>query len=270
MGSTGGDESIVHCGEIVRELEQIWAPDIACDWDNVGLLIGDKHKEVKTVMLALDATDDVIRQAIEQHVDMLITHHPLIFSGMKRITADHFIGRRVLQLIQHEIAYYAMHTNFDVRGMATEAAARLGLSDCQVLEYTGEMEQTILGIGQVGNLPSTMTLQECADKVKRDFELDYVRVFGDLKTKVKTLAVSPGSGKSEIANARKAGADVLVTGDIDHHDGMDAVAQGLTIIDAGHYGLEYIFSDYMEHFLQEKLDQVLILKAKEAAPFLVL
>lgn len=260
----------MHCGEIVRELEQIWTPNIACDWDNVGLLIGDKDKEVKKIMLALDATDAVIQQAVEQGADLLITHHPLIFSGMKRITADHFIGRRVLQLIQNDIAYYAMHTNFDVRGMATEAATRLGLTNCQVLEYTGEIADSPLGIGQVGNLASSMTLRECADKVKQDFALDYVRVFGDLESKVKKLAVSPGSGKSEIIHAINAGADVLVTGDIDHHDGMDAVAQGLAIIDAGHYGLEYIFSDYMERFLQEKLEQVEIVKAKEVAPFQVL
>lgn len=260
----------MQCGEIVHVLEQVWATDIACNWDNVGLLIGDKNKEVKKIMLALDATDDVIKQAVDNDVDMLITHHPLIFSGMKRITADDFTGRRVLCLIQNDIAYYAMHTNFDVRGMATEAAARLQLSDCQVLEYTGEIEETVLGIGQVGNLLSVMSLKECAGKVKQDFALEHVRVFGNPDTKVKKLAISPGSGKSEIIHAIKAGADVLVTGDIDHHDGMDAVAQGLTIIDAGHYGLEHIFSDYMEHFLRDKLGQVLILKAKETAPFQVL
>lgn len=260
----------MYCGEIVRVLEDVWAPDIACDWDNVGLLIGDKEKEVKKVMLALDATDDIIQQAVESGVDMLITHHPLIFHGMTRITADDFTGRRVLRLIQNQIAYYAMHTNFDVRGMATEAAKRLQLSDCQVLEYTGEIEGTVLGIGQVGELPCSMTLQQCADKVKQDFALEHVSVFGNLDTKVTRLAVSPGSGKSEIVQAVKLRAEVLVTGDIDHHDGMDAVAQGLMIIDAGHYGLEHIFSDYMEHFLKEKLEQVLILKGKETAPFQVL
>lgn len=260
----------MYCGEIIRIIEAQWEPDSACDWDNVGLLVGKKEKQVKKIMLALDATEDVIRQAADLEADMLITHHPMIFRGIKHITSDDFIGRKILSLVRADISYYAMHTNFDVRTMATEAAKRLGLAECQVLEYTGEVEGEVLGIGQVGLLPDVMTLLQCADKVKKDFQLEHVKVFGDMDAAIRKAAISPGSGKSEIKHALRAGADVLITGDIDHHDGIDAVEQGLTIIDAGHYGLEQIFSDYMEDFLNKKLENVIIMKGMEKSPFQVI
>ncbi len=97
-----------------------------------------------------------------------------------------------------------------------------------------------------------MTVRECCEEVKQAFSLENVKVFGNLERKVKTAAISPGSGRSVISNALQAGVDVLITGDIDHHEGIDAVAQKLTVIDAGHYGVEHIFIPYMEQYLKEK------------------
>ena len=176
---------------------------------------------------------------------MLLTHHPLIFSGIKKVTADDFIGRRIISLISNDISYAAFHTNFDVFGMGDEAAKRLNLIDAETLDVTFEDE----GIGRIGNVKSSVTLRELAEDVKREFGLEAVRVFGSLDSKVERVAISPGSGKSEIDVAVSKGADALVTGDIGHHDGIDAVMKGINIIDAGHYGIEHIFIDYMASYL---------------------
>lgn len=260
----------MQCKEIMQVIEAAYPRSAALDFDNVGLLAGRAGKEVNRVYLALDATDAVIDRAIEAGADMLITHHPLIFSPMKRVTDEDFIGRRVVKLIQSDIAYYAMHTNYDVLGMATLSEKILGIKNSQVLDVTMCEDGNEEGIGRVGNLEKPMTLEECCVYVKHKLKLGSLKVFGDMNGTVSRLAVSPGSGKSAVAPAIAKGADVLVTGDIGHHDGLDAVEQGLAVIDAGHYGTEYIFIDDMKHFLEDKLPVLDVMTTPIIHPFQVI
>ena len=259
------------CKEIMRVIEATYPTTAALDFDNVGLLAGRAGKEVNRVYLALDATDAVIDRALEAGADMLITHHPLIFSPLKKINDEDFISRRILKLIRNDISYYAMHTNYDVLGMAELSEKILGIRDTEVLDETMEdTEGNKEGIGRVGTLESPMTLEECCVYVKHKLNLGSTKVFGDMDKKVQRLAVSPGSGKTAIAAALKKGADVLVTGDIGHHDGIDAVEQGLSVIDAGHYGTEYIFIDDMKRFLNEKLPVLEVMTEPVIHPFQVI
>ncbi|MCR4673712.1 MAG: Nif3-like dinuclear metal center hexameric protein [Lachnospiraceae bacterium] len=241
--------------ELIELLEEKAPSKDALDWDNVGLLVGDGQWQVNKVYIALDATDEVIDHAIEKGADMIITHHPMIFSKIDRVVADDFIGRRIIKLIEHHIAYYAMHTNFDIHGMGELAEKRLGLDHTIALdpcEIDGEYDVNV-GIGRLGSLlDEPMLLKDYALKVKEAFRLPYVQVFGDENQFISTVALSPGSGKSEIDCAIRFGADVLVTGDIDHHSGIDAVARNLSIIDAGHYGIEHIFIEHMAMYLKGK------------------
>ena len=260
----------MQCKEIMQVIEAAYPRSAALDFDNVGLLAGRAGKEVNRVYLALDATDAVIDRAIEAGADMLITHHPLIFSPMKRVTDEDFIGRRVVKLIQSDIAYYAMHTNYDVLGMATLSEKILGIKNSQVLDVTMCEDGKEEGIGRVGDLEKPMTLEECCVYVKHKLKLGSLKVFGDMNGTVSRRAVSPGSGKSAVAPAIAKGADVLVTGDIGHHDGLDAVEQGLAVIDAGHYGTEYIFIDDMKHFLEDKLPVLDIMTTPIVHPFQVI
>lgn len=120
------------CREIISLLERQSSERFACDWDNVGLLVGDFEQEVHKIYIALDVTEETITEAAEQKADLLLTHHPLIFKGLKKVNTQDFTGRRVFKLIQNNISCYAMHTNFDVKGMAELAAGRMMLTDCQV------------------------------------------------------------------------------------------------------------------------------------------
>lgn len=255
---------------IIKKLETLSPLKYAEGWDNSGLTCGRGSKEVNTVMLAVDATDDVVEEAVSKKVDMLITHHPLIFKGIKNISEDDFIGRRLIKLIQNDIVLYAMHTNFDVMGMADEAAGMLKLSDTKVLEVTYKDADNTEGIGRIGRLPKSMTLRECAQYVKESFALSSVKVFGELDTLVESVAVSPGSGKGMNRPAITGGAQVLITGDIDHHEGIDSVAQGLCVVDAGHYGIEQIFVDYMHKYISQECDGIAVIKAAKKEPFVII
>ena len=179
----------MQCKEIMQVIEAAYPRSAALDFDNVGLLAGRAGKEVNRVYLALDATDAVIDRAIEAGADMLITHHPLIFSPMKRVTDEDFIGRRVVKLIQSDIAYYAMHTNYDVLGMATLSEKILGIKNSQVLDVTMCEDGNEEGIGRVGDLEKPMTLEECCVYVKHKLKLGSLKVFGDMNGIVSRLAV---------------------------------------------------------------------------------
>lgn len=256
----------MQCKEIIEILERDYSRSYALPWDNVGLLAGRTDKEVKKIYVAVDATDEVIEAACACKTDMLITHHPLIFGGRTKITNEDFIGRRLLKLIREDISYYAMHTNYDVLGMASLSGKMLSLHNTEVLEITEEEE----GIGRIGNFAKDITLEACSEQVKKAFRLEHVKVFGDLTKKVRRVAVCPGSGKSVIGVSIEKGADVLITGDIGHHEGIDASAQGLFIIDAGHYGVEHIFIEDMKQYLMQHFQEMEVVGAPINHPFIIL
>lgn len=320
------------CEQIIRVLEKQSPRECACGWDNVGLLVGDQNKEVRRIYVALDATDETIDEAKEAGADLLLTHHPLIFKGIKKINREDFIGRRIIELIKNDMAYYAMHTNFDILGMADLAAEKLGLTETSVLQVTqtlctqrscakdaeaecvgaknakaervgmkdagsvgargaeaerkcanaaqdtaGSKTAVAIGLGKVGNLPHPMSLADCIRHVKQAFAVDTVKVFAPSLQKegleefaVRRAAVCPGSGKSVIEDALAAGAQVLITGDIDHHEGIDAAARKMAVIDAGHYGVEKMFIPYMKQYLEDELSGVEVLAQGVKQPFLYL
>lgn len=257
-------------GDIIARLEQLSPPSYAEDWDNVGLLVGRRDKEVSTVYIALDAEKELIEEAIRLQADLILTHHPMIFRAIKRVSDDDFIGERIVKLLRYDISYYAMHTNFDVMGMADAAADALQLTERRVLDVTFEDELSEEGIGRTGRLPAPMELKACAQLVKSAFDVPDVRVYGDLSRLTETVAVCPGSGKSVIDTAIKKKTDVLITGDIDYHEAIDAVAQGLAIIDAGHYGIEKLFIPYMRDYLTRELPTLNIHTARVKEPFVTL
>ncbi len=168
------------CHEIIERLEILSPPKYAEDWDNIGLLAGRRDKEVAKVYIALDATDEVIADAVDCGADMLLTHHPLVFKKLTRVNTDSFIGRRMYELIKNDISYYAMHTNFDVMGMADAAADELGMSGREVLNVTYEDEISKEGCGRAGRLCKEMSVRELAELVKERFAVPNVRVYGDL------------------------------------------------------------------------------------------
>lgn len=253
--------------ELIRILEEQSPPSYACKWDNTGFLAGDAGKEITKAYLVVDVTDEAIEEAIAEGADLIISHHPLIFGGIKRVTTDDFIGRRLIKLIKNDIACYAMHTNFDVKGMADLSAAMLGLEDVRVLDVTETEDGKEEGIGRVGRFMAPMALAHCAKFVKAAFSLKEVKIFGDAERVLEWAAICPGAGKSEMENALRKGADVFITGDIGHHEGMDALAQGMCVIDAGHYGLEHVFIQYMKEYLEQRCSGIQVAAQEIRFPY---
>lgn len=257
--------------KILARLRQEYPPELAMSWDNSGLQVGRTDGSVKKVFVALDATEEVIRECISWGAQLLVTHHPLIMSGIKSVSSEDYIGQKALTMAEHGITHFAMHTNYDVTMMKELAAKALKLKKTVILDVTGTgADGREYGIGCVGSLPGKMTARECCDYVKKAFELENVRLFGNPDAQVRRMAVCPGSGKSEIGAALASGADIFVTGDIGHHDGIDAVDQGLLIIDAGHFGVEHIFIRQTADFLRGTFPELKVREAEIQPPFTVL
>ena len=257
-------------GDLIEHLQKVAPEDFAQDWDNVGLLVGDRKQEIKKIFIALDADEAAIAQAKAVGAQLLLTHHPLTFSPLKKINCDHFISARVVELLRSQMSYYAMHTNFDAAKMSELAAERMGLTVEAPLADIFTRDGKDYGIGVVGSLKEPEAIAGLCAVVKEAFGLDAVKLFRAETGPISRVAICPGSGKSTIGDAIAAGAQVLITGDIDHHSGIDAVAQGLSIIDAGHYGIEHIFIGYMEQYLKEHLQGVEIFAQGRRDPFIVL
>lgn len=258
------------CREVIEILEGLSPVEYACDWDNVGLLVGRREKEIRRVMIALDASRRIVERAVEEKVDLLITHHPMIFSPVKRWTEDDFVSDKALMLAENGICYYAMHTNFDAVGGMAELAAGprfLKLSDVSPIEECGEPG---IGMGRYGKLPNPMTAGEAAEYIKDRFGLSFVLLYQDAEQsgrRFERIAVMPGSGKSDIRRVKACGYDLFLTGDIGHHDGLDAMDMGMTVIDATHYGLEHIFVSFLAGYLGERVgDQMEIMEADLGSP----
>lgn len=265
-GLTDKGDDCMRCDEIIRILEKKAPVEYAMDWDHVGLLVGRRNKEVCRLLLAVDVTNDVIRQAIDQKADMIVSHHPMIFGRVDRVNDETVLGRKILDLVEHGICCYAMHTNFDtIGGMAKEAAKLLGIQNLEVLEETKDGE----GIGQIGQLQHTQTIGELAAVVKKKFDLKNVIIYGDTDKKVDKVAICPGSGRSVIDIAAQKEADCLITGDIGHHEGLDSCELGVTVIDASHYGLEQIFMYIMRDYIKGYNPDMEIMIADAGVPFTI-
>ncbi len=256
--------------DIVTLIEEAYPTTAARSWDHVGLLLGSMEWSVYTIYVALDATEEVVEHAIAVGADLIITHHPMVFGVRDRVTGEDFVGRKLLTLAEHKIACYAMHTNYDVYRMGALADQALGLKDTEVLEVLRDVpvpniyaESPVVlpgdeedlekryeyGLGTIGDLEESLSLYTYAKKVKESFGIASVKVFGNPHRNIRRVAVLPGSGKDEIDVAVSKGADVLITGDIDHHSGIDALQKGIALIDAGHYGIEHLFIEDMKHWL---------------------
>lgn len=256
------------CRELIEKLEKLAPRELACDWDNPGFLAGRGDKEIKKVLVALDATDWVVEQAVKEKADFLLTHHPLVFRPLKQVNDENFISRRIVTLLQADISYFAMHTNFDAAPgcMADLAADRLEILNGVPLEVTGEVNGEAVGIGKAGSLKAPVPLDAFADQVKAAFGLPFLLMYGSdaVKEPVSRVAVSPGAGGSMIRYALEKKVQVLVTGDIGHHDAIDAAASGMAILDAGHYGLEHIFIPFMADYIRNVSGSTL--EVLQAAP----
>ena len=233
--------------DIVKVMEGFAPLSIQEDWDNSGLCIGSPDDDVTSVLLGLDCTPELVDEAMECGADMIITHHPLIFSGLKKISPDNQTGAAVIKAVRAGISIYAAHTNADkvLAGVSGAMAARLGLENVRILDEDGEGT----GLGVVGDLPEPLTAEEAVKLVKEKFGLKMVRASRPVSGPVSRVAMCGGSGGSLIPAARKSGAQLYLTGDISYHNFF--TSDGFMLMDVGHYESEIEILDILFSLLRK-------------------
>ncbi len=244
-------------------LDAFAPPRLAADWDNVGLLVGDRGQAVSRVMTCLTVTPAVAAEAIRERADLIVTHHPLPFKPLARITTDDPAGRLLLDLIRAGVAIYSPHTAFDSAevGINQQLAEGLGLIDIEPLVPEGgpmvPIGQTVtvsdrsstapqvrpgqsdhVGTGRVGRFPQPQTLTQVVAKTKGFLKTGSVAVVGDLQRPIERVAVACGSAGDLLDAAIMAGSDLFLTGEARLHSCYEAEARGIALLLAGHYASE--------------------------------
>ncbi len=224
--------------DIAKAIEDFAPLSLKEDWDNPGLQVGDCEMEVTGVLLCLDVTEEILREAKKRDCNMIVSHHPLIFGGLKRLTGATPTERIVAGALRDNIAIYSAHTNLDsaFEGVSYEMAHMLGMKECRPLEKSasgGEKE----GLGVIGNVAPTPKL-EFLRKVKETFEVKDLRYSAQTPgIVVRKVALCGGSGGSLIKKAMAAGADVYICGDLKYHD-FTSYGSEILLADIGHFESE--------------------------------
>lgn len=341
-------------------IESLAPLNYAYKWDNVGLQLGYKGDPVTKVLTTLEVTDKVLDEGIKKGVNMIVTHHPMIFSPLKNITKDNIKANMIYKAIQNDIAIYAAHTNIDIApgGLNDYIVKQLDIQNIGVLDVTaktsyyklvafvphgyeekvaeaisgaggghignyshcsfrtegtgtfkplegtnpfigsrGQLEKVkeirletivpqeklkgtikalveshpyeevaydlyplanegpVKGIGRIGKLDSPKSLKDLIDHIKQKMDINHIRVAGDLDMIIDKVAVINGSGADLIQTALHKGCQGVITGDVKYHDAQDAIAQGISVIDIGHYHSEKFFTHLMAQYLKEQVNK---------------
>ena len=233
--------------DVVKVIEEFAPLGIQESWDNSGLCIGSPDAPVSSVLLGLDCTPELVDEAVSCGADMIVTHHPLIFSGLKKISPDDQVGEAVIKAIRAGISIYAAHTSADkvLAGVSGAMASRLGLENVTILDEDGEGT----GLGVVGDLPEPLTAAEAAALVKERFGLKAMRSSRPVEGRISRVAMCGGSGGSLIPAARRSGAQLYISGDISYHNFF--TPEGFMIMDIGHYESEIEIVDILFSLLRK-------------------
>ncbi|GHT72625.1 GTP cyclohydrolase 1 type 2 [Bacteroidia bacterium] len=206
-------------------------------YDNAGLCVGNAAAEVTGILLCLDVSELVVEEAVALGCNLIISHHPVIFSGLKQLTGQNATQRIVQQAIQHNIALYAAHTNLDkIRGGVSEKMCeKLHLTDRKILEQADASE---IGLGMIGNLSHAVDSRQFMMNVKQIFGNTYLRYNANYTPRaISRVAVCGGSGASLMHSALRQDADAFITADLKYHD-LQGAEPRLLCIDVGHYESE--------------------------------
>jgi len=220
--------------ELTDAIEEFAPLSIQEEWDNSGLCIGSGNDEVHSALLGFDCTPALVEEAVDCGSDMIITHHPLIFNGIKKLDPADPTSLAVMKAVSAGISVYAAHTTADkvIAGVSGAMARRLGLCNIGILEKDGEDS----GLGAIGNFPQPISAREALSLVKAEFGLKVIRSSRPLGGVIGKVAVCGGSGSSLIPAAIAAGAQLYICGDVSYHHFF--TPEGFMIMDIGHFESE--------------------------------
>ena len=234
--------------DIINIIESVAPLSYQEDWDNSGLQVGDRNAEVHAALLTVDVTESVVDEAIALGCDLIVSHHPLLFRGLKQITGYTPQERCVLKAIQHNIAIYSAHTSMDswLHGVSGKMAEKLGVKEYRILSES----QDNVGLGVIGMLPEPMRVQEFVAHVAKVFDIEGagLRYVEGKEERVQKIAICGGAGADLVNEAIAQSADVYVSADFKYHE-MQAAAGQIAVVDMDHW--------VSEHFTREIFEQLL-------------
>lgn len=252
--------------EIENLIEKEIPKSLAYDWDNVGLLVGNKNNDVKKAFLTLDTNLFTVNEAISAGADIIISHHPIFFEPLKRIDYETPEGQLVKLLIENNISLYAAHTNMDVakNGINAQLAKMFDLENVGIIEKNNI--DPAAGLGRYGTLKKPMKFSLFTEVVKMLLKTP-VRYCGDENKIIKKAAVASGACAELWEAAKELGCDVLITADLKYHQMINAYENGISIIDAGHYPTEICVMDIFEKLLSGSNLEIVKSKNKDIFKF---
>lgn len=248
--------------EIVEFLKEMAPPELAEDWDNIGLLIGDPEQDVSSIMTCLTLSPDVAEEAVRRSAHLIVTHHPILFRSVQRVTAETQEGRMLLQLIESRIAVYSPHTAYDsaAEGINQQWAERLRLTGIEPLRPQMSLEDTAWqtsesatsGAGRCGTLPTPLSLQKLVQQIKETCHLEHLQYAGDPERPVERVGIACGSAAGFLPDAQERGCQVLITGEAKFHNALEARTLGMGLILTGHYASERPAMEHLAEVLRRK------------------
>ncbi len=249
--------------DIIKKLEEWLSPSLIDKWDKSGFQIGDSKNKVKGILLALDITNEVIDYAIKTNLNMIISHHPFIFSPLETITDKTYKGRLIKKIINHDLVIYNAHSNLDLveGGVNDILSQKLGLKNpiplrkVDLIKYKDPSIE--YGYGRVGEI-DPISLDDLIDKIKENLKASHLIVYGKSMEGISKIALCGGSGSDFIMDAKEKAAQVYITGDIKYHDSQLAYEEGIILIDATHYFTEKPVLNILKNYLLNIKDEIRI------------
>ncbi len=239
-------------------LDQLAPQALATEWDNTGLLVGRPERPVSRVMTCLTVTAEVLREAIQNSVQLLVTHHPIPFRPLKVLNAKDNTSRRLLELIEARIAVYSLHTRWDSAqlGINQTWAERLELHDIQpLIEHPGHSGGPC-GAGRCGRVMPAQPAWQLLQRVMAQLSLPYVWFTGSLEAPVERLAIACGAGDDFLSLTAEADCQLLITGEVRFHTAVEAELIGIGLVAVGHYASERWGIEHLANILQEAFPQL--------------
>jgi dinuclear metal center YbgI/SA1388 family protein len=248
--------------DITNYIEELAPLQYAEDFDNVGLLIGNFTNKITGVLVTLDTLEETIDEAIAKKCNLIISFHPIIFSGLKKITGSNYVERVVLKAIKNDIAIYSMHTALDnvSNGVSAEICNVLGVKNYQTL--IPQQDKPTIGMGMIGELDKAMSEADFMKMLKDKMHVSCIRHSNLLGKTIKKVAVLGGSGSFGLKNAIQQGADVYISADFKYHEFYQAEKQ-LIIMDIGHYESEQFTKNLIVAYLNKKFSTFAVILSEE-------
>lgn len=235
--------------EFYSFFDKLFSRALRAEWDNDGIACcPDPTREVHRVLISLDASEAAVKRAVEGGFDVLLTHHPLLFRGVKALTTEQTVPRKLIDLVRAGVCAMSFHTRLDAAngGVNDILANTLTLTNVTPFAPDGEVP-----CGRVGTLQEPMRAGDFAAMAARALHTNALSFSGDVEKQIRTVAVLGGEGGDFVDAAREAGADLFLAGRIGYHRAIDAAEEGLCLIEAGHYTTEFPVCAHLAELVHE-------------------